>query len=809
MVVLLVAGSVFAPLAATGAEEPDPRPTYASEMWGGLTPQGWGLTQFTITNPGPTITVTPGERVDLTLNSVDTIHQWFLDYNGDNITDPGEPLSAVFGPSPGGIVFTFNARLTPGAFWYSCNVHGWGTQRGRFIIAGNAPPTVTIAQPPGTPALTWSGGSTHTVQWSMMDPNDLVTQLTVWVNYSYNAGATRAPIAGPLLGAMSVPWTVPLIDATDVQVEVDVLDPAGAKASDAKALPNVDSTRPTVTGRLPAPGATDVPTGTTVEATFSEAMNQPTAEGALTLCRMPGCVPVPLTVLGWTGTTLRTQPSSALAGDTQYQATVSAAARDASDPGNGLLAASIWTFRTANTPPIASVGQPGAGSRWTGGSTHNVLWTATDGEDPSNALSVWINYSTTGAAPWTAIAGPVPGDTGSTPWTVPTADVATARINVTAADLGGLRTSALSTAFSIDSTPPTVSATNPTNGAPSVPVNANAVITFSEPMNAGVTGTAAVVGLRPVAGGAWVALTFTWDPSDTILTANPAADLATTTAYRLFVNGSAQDASDPGLGMGAAVTADFTTSATADATPPQIADVAATPPAQVAGGTVEISANVTDDVAVGTVAVNVTRPDASTTNLTMALGTGDRFAVSQAWTQDGTHAFVIWALDMSGNGASASGTFTIAAVDDTPPTIAHTPPAGPHRVGDRTRIEATVTDDVGVVEVRIDVVDANAVRTNTTMISAGGGLYYVLLPSTIAPGTVRYHFTAVDAVGNVAVSTEYELTVEATVAPADYTLLVVAGVLIAVALAALALLLLLRRRKKGGTSEGPGENGAA
>ena len=32
-----------------------------------------------------------------------------------------------------------------------------------------------------------------------------------------------------------------------------------------------------------------------------------------------------------------------------------------------------------------------------------------------------------------------------------------------------------------------------------------------------------------------------------------------------------------------------------------------------------------------------------------------------------------------------------------------------------------------------DVVDANAVRTNTTMISAGGGLYYVLLPSSIAP----------------------------------------------------------------------------
>ncbi|MEK6851494.1 MAG: Ig-like domain-containing protein, partial [Candidatus Thermoplasmatota archaeon] len=407
-----------------------------------------------------------------------------------------------------------------------------------------------------------------------------------------------------------------------------------------------------------------------------------------------------------TANTLRMQPTAALAADAQYQGTVSTAARDASDPGNSHLAPHVWSFRTANTPPVASIGQPGAGVRWPGGTAPAVVWSATDADEPSSALSVWVNYSLTGSAPWTAIAGPVPGDTGTTPWTVPAADVATARVDVTVEDSGGARASALSSAFAIDSTPPTAQATNPADGAPAVPVNANIVITFSEPMNEGMTGIPAVVGLQPVSGGAWVTLAFTWDPSSAILTADPVANLAPLTSYRLFVNGSAQDASDPGLAMGTGVTADFTTSAVADTAPPQIADVAADPATQTVGGVVEVSANVTDDVAVSAVAANVTLPDASTVNQTMALGAGSRYAFSGPWTQVGAHAFVVWASDTSGNWASASGSFTTTAADTTPPVIAHTQPAGPHYVGAEIRIRVTVTDAGGLAQVRIDYVDS-------------------------------------------------------------------------------------------------------
>ena len=791
----ILTAALFAPAArVAGDPAEEPKPAWTSQMWGGLSPQGWGLSATTITNPGPTITVAPGERVDLTLNSVDVAHRWHLDLNGDNVSDPLEPLSAVFSPSPGGTAFSFFAPSTPGAYWYRCSIHGWDTQRGLLIVAGNGAPSVTISQPPGTPPQTWSGGSTHTVAWTMSDPDNLPSQLTAWVNYTYNAGANGGPIAGPLLGVMSVPWAVPLIDATDVQVTVEVEDPAGARAADTNAVPTVDSTRPTVTGTVPGDGATGVLTDTFVEVAFSEPMNRPTAEGAVTLCALPGCVSVPMTVTTWTGNTLRMQPTAALAADTQYQGTVSTAARDASDPGNALLTPRVWTFRTANTPPTASVGQPSAASRWTGGTPHDVTWTVTDPDEPSASLLVWVNYSLTGTAPWTAIAGPVTGDTGTTPWAVPLADVTTARINVTVVDSGGARTSALSAAFAIDSTAPTVQGTNPTGGATLVPVNANVAITFSEAMDEAATGTALVVGLQPAAGGAWSSLAFTWDPTSTILTANPGTDLAVTTTYRIFVNGSALDASDPGNAMGTGATVDFTTGSGADTAPPQVADAAANPPTQASGGTVEISANVTDDVAVASVAVNVTRPDASTTNLTMALGTGARYAASATWTQAGTHAFVVWASDTSGNWASASGSFAITGADATPPTITHTPPAGPHYAGTAITIRVTVADAGGVSQVRIDYVAPDGTPANVTVALEAGDVYAIAItPATT--GTLRYHFYAVDDTGNAAVSAEYTLTVVARPPPADYTLPLV-GVFLLIVVGLPVVLYLWRRRKR-------------
>lgn len=788
--VFVIALALWLPAIRGGTDEPGPQPTFTSQMWGGIAPAGWGFTQATISNPGPTVSVTPGEIVDFTLNSIDLFHEWHLDLDGDNITDVGEPASGQFGPSGSGMPYSFNAPLSSGAWWYSCAVHGWDFQRGRFVVGGNAPPTVTLTNPSGA-AQTWSGGSLHTVAWTMSDPDGLPSQLTVYANYTSSAGS--GTIAGPTMGITSTPWTVPLANVGDMTVRVDVVDAMGARATDAKQVPNVDSTAPTITARAPTNGATGVPTTTPIDVTFSEAMNQPSAQGAFSFCRMPGCNPVPVNFVSWTANTLRMQPASTLSANTVYQASVGTAARDASDPGNPMGAPDTWSFRTANTPPTVSVTSPTGTSRWTGGSTHTIAWTATDAEDLPSSLTVWVNYSATGAPPWTAVLS-APGTTTSSPWTVPMDDTTIARLQFEVEDSGGMQGVTTSPAFTVDSTAPTVLSTNPNDGATGVATGANLLVTFSESMNTAVTGNPSVVGLQDVASSVWVPLSYSWDGPASTLTANPLPLLAPMTAYRLYVNGSARDAADPGLTKGTQTTVNFTTSGAPDTTPPTIQNVVALPSSQVSGGSVNISATVTDDDAVASVAVNVTQPDTTTQNLTMDPGAGNVWSLDRVWTLAGAHPFVVWAVDRSGNAASAAGTFTITASDTTPPVIVHTPPASV-RVGQTIHVQAVVTDDA-LALVKIDYVDVRGTRVNVTM-ALQGGTYTFTIPAQAAAGTVRYTIYAEDASGNVAVTPEHAVAVEAAPAPVNYTPLILAIVALLV-ITLVAWMLVTRRRKKAG-----------
>ncbi len=103
---------------------------------------GWGFTSTSLTNPGPTITVTQGDTVDLTLNSVDAanvIHDWFIDYNNNLTADPGEPKSSDFsGTTP--LSFSFTADRV-GTFTYRCHYHP-ATMKGQIVI--QTPPTFEL-----------------------------------------------------------------------------------------------------------------------------------------------------------------------------------------------------------------------------------------------------------------------------------------------------------------------------------------------------------------------------------------------------------------------------------------------------------------------------------------------------------------------------------------------------------------------------------------------------------------------------------------------------------------------------------------
>ena len=185
---------------------------------------------------------------------------------------------------------------------------------------------------------------------------------------SYAAGTRTATLTPSAALAASTTYTASLTGGRDAAG--NVMDPV----SWAFTTETPDTTAPTVTGRTPAAGATGVSVGTTVTATFSEAVQQATI--ALEL-RAPGGAVVPAgTAWNATTRTITLTPSAALAASTTYTVELSGT-RDVS--GNQ-MAPVTWTFTTEapdTTKPTVTGTSPAAGA--TGVATGTTV-TATFGE---------------------------------------------------------------------------------------------------------------------------------------------------------------------------------------------------------------------------------------------------------------------------------------------------------------------------------------------------------------------------------------------------------------------------------------------
>jgi hypothetical protein len=106
---------------------------------------------------------------------------------------------------------------------------------------------------------------------------------------------------------------------------------------------------PVVVSTVPASGATNVVVGTTVRATFSEAMDGTTlTASSFTLAQ--GATPVTGAVT-YAGTTATFAPSSALATNTLYTATVTTGARNVA--GTAMASSHTWSFTTSTSATVS------------------------------------------------------------------------------------------------------------------------------------------------------------------------------------------------------------------------------------------------------------------------------------------------------------------------------------------------------------------------------------------------------------------------------------------------------------------------
>jgi hypothetical protein len=109
-----------------------------------------------------------------------------------------------------------------------------------------------------------------------------------------------------------------------------------------------DNTPPTVSGQFPASGATNVPTGTTVQATFSEAMDAATiTTNSVTLRDSTGTLVAAGVSYDHGTLTATLTPNSPLVKGTTYTVTVKGGSGGVEDiAGNALAADVSWSFTT-------------------------------------------------------------------------------------------------------------------------------------------------------------------------------------------------------------------------------------------------------------------------------------------------------------------------------------------------------------------------------------------------------------------------------------------------------------------------------
>jgi hypothetical protein len=293
---------------------------------------------------------------------------------------------------------------------------------------------------------------------------------------------------------------------------------------------------PTVVSTVPSNGATGVPIGQVLSASFSEPMNPATiGTSSFTLTGPTGVVAGSVAYNASSASATFT-PGAPLANSTTYTATITTAAQSLA--GTGLASTYSWTFTTV-APPLAVTAVLPVNSA-TGVPVDQAL-TATFTE-PLNCATLAApaaNFIVTGPS-MTPVAGSV-GCAGNVATFTPSSNLAystlyTATITTGVADTAGmvLPGNYVWSFITVPApTPPTVISTVPANLAVNVPINQAVLATFSEAMTASTIDAATFTLSAP--GMAAVAGTVTYTASGSVATFTPKTSLAYSTTYTATV----------------------------------------------------------------------------------------------------------------------------------------------------------------------------------------------------------------------------------------------------------------------------------
>jgi hypothetical protein len=326
---------------------------------------------------------------------------------------------------------------------------------------------------------------------------------------------------------------------------------------------------PVVVSTIPANGATNVPVGQMLSATFSEAMSAATIGASTFTLTGPGGAAVAGSVT-YSGVTATFTPAASLANSTVYTATITTGATSVA--GTPLASNYVWTFTTVTPPPAVVSTVPVNAA--TGVPVDQIV-SATFNEPMSCATLASPAAAFTLAGPGRAAVAGTVGCAGSvatfTPAeglvvnTVYTATITTGAKSLAATPLAANYVWTFRTLPA--PTPPTVISTVPVNLATGVPINRALSATFSVAMSPATMSATTFTVTGPDS--AAVTGVVTYVAAGSVATFTPAANLASSTVYTATITTGAENLQ--GTALAANYTWTFTTAAAVVVVPPTVA----------------------------------------------------------------------------------------------------------------------------------------------------------------------------------------------------------------------------------------------
>ena len=269
------------------------------------------------------------------------------------------PVSGTVNYNGSGVTFTPAATLTPNTVYTATITAGAKDLSGKALANPYVWSWTTGSAPDVTPPMVTStinaNGATNVSINTKVGAffTEAIDPLTITsTTFTLMQGTT--PVAGTVNGVAFAVTFTPATSLTPNTVYTATLT-TGVKdlAGNALASPYIwswttaavpDTTSPTVSSTIPVNNDTSMSINSALAAVFSEAMDPSTVNSA-TFILMQGATLVPGTVT-YLGVTAAFVPTTALAYNTMYTATISTGAKDLA--GNPLAANYQWSFTTNN-----------------------------------------------------------------------------------------------------------------------------------------------------------------------------------------------------------------------------------------------------------------------------------------------------------------------------------------------------------------------------------------------------------------------------------------------------------------------------